>query len=47
MAWQVATLDTSNAQNCLARFKSNQVIGWLLLGGLVADMALSALSEAP
>ena len=24
MAWQVVTLDTSNAQNCLARFKSNR-----------------------
>jgi len=47
MAWQVVTLDTSNAQNCLARFKSNRVIGWLLFGGLAADMALSALSAAP
>jgi 4-hydroxybenzoate polyprenyltransferase len=42
MAWQVATLDTSNAGNCLARFKSNRLIGWLLFGGLVADMAFSA-----
>ena len=42
-AWQVATLDTSDAGNCLARFKSNQVIGWLLCAGLVADMGLSAL----
>jgi 4-hydroxybenzoate polyprenyltransferase len=45
MAWQVATLDTSNAGNCLARFKSNQLVGWLLFGGLAADMAFSALSR--
>lgn len=43
LAWQVVTLDTSNAENCLARFKSNRLIGWLLFGGLVADMAFSAL----
>ena len=43
MAWQVVTLDTSNAGNCLARFKSNRLVGWLLFGGLVADMAISAL----
>jgi 4-hydroxybenzoate polyprenyltransferase len=46
MAWQVVTLDTSNAGNCLARFKSNRLIGWLLFGGLVADMAFSALWSA-
>ena len=43
LAWQVVTLDTSDAGNCLARFKSNRLIGWLLFGGLVADMAFSAL----
>jgi 4-hydroxybenzoate polyprenyltransferase len=43
LAWQVATLDTSNAGNCLARFKSNRLVGWLLFGGLVADLAFSAL----
>ena len=42
-AWQVATLDTRDAGNCLARFKSNRVVGWLLLLGLVVDMALIAL----
>ncbi len=45
MAWQVVTLDTSDAGNCLARFKSNRLVGWLLFGGLVADMAISALSS--
>jgi 4-hydroxybenzoate polyprenyltransferase len=43
LAWQVATLDTRDAGNCLARFKSNRVVGWLLLLGLVVDMALIAL----
>jgi 4-hydroxybenzoate polyprenyltransferase len=43
LTWQVATLDTSDAGNCLQRFKSNRIVGWLLLGGLVCDMALGAL----
>jgi 4-hydroxybenzoate polyprenyltransferase len=42
-AWQVATLGTRDAGNCLVRFKSNRVVGWLLLLGLVADMGLIAL----
>jgi 4-hydroxybenzoate polyprenyltransferase len=40
LAWQVRTLDIDEPGNCLARFKSNQWVGWLLFGGLVADMAL-------
>jgi 4-hydroxybenzoate polyprenyltransferase len=43
LSWQVVTLDTSDAANCLKRFKSNQVVGWLLFAGLAADMALAAL----
>jgi 4-hydroxybenzoate polyprenyltransferase len=43
LAWQVSTLDTADRYNCLARFKSNQFVGWLLFLGLVADMALKAL----
>jgi len=46
MAWQVVTLDTSNAYNCLVRFTSNRLVGWLLFGGLVADMVLAALARA-
>ena len=41
--WQVRTLDTEDAGNCLVRFKSNQWVGWLLLFGLVADMLRTAL----
>ena len=44
LAWQAATLKVDDPANCLARFKSNQLVGWLLLGGLVADMALPALA---
>jgi len=43
LAWQVATLDTRDAGNCLRRFKSNQWVGWILLLGLIADMGLAAL----
>jgi 4-hydroxybenzoate polyprenyltransferase len=45
-AWQIKTLDIDSPGNCLTRFKSNQVVGWLLLGGMVADMTLSALLRA-
>ena len=44
LGWQVATLDTRDAGNCLARFKSNQLIGWLLFLALAADMAIAALA---
>ena len=46
MAWQVATLDSADPANCLARFRSNRLIGWLLLAGLAADMALVAFADA-
>jgi 4-hydroxybenzoate polyprenyltransferase len=44
MAWQVTTLDISNAQNCLRRFRSNRDVGLAIFLGLVADMGLSRLS---
>jgi 4-hydroxybenzoate polyprenyltransferase len=47
MAWQVATLDTTNPANCLARFRSNRVVGWLVFLALVADMGLAAAGGAP
>ena len=46
LAWQAATLKVDDPANCLARFKSNQLVGWLLVGGRVADMALPALASA-
>ena len=33
LAWQVATLDIARPGNCLARFKSNQLVGWVLFLG--------------
>jgi len=42
LAWQVATLQISDASNCLTRFRSNREVGWILFLGLVADMAISA-----
>src|SRR5690606_26054952 len=44
LAWQVSTLDTNDAANCLRRFRSKRDVGWALLLGLIADMAISALS---
>ena len=41
LSWQVVTLDTNDARNCLRRFRSNRDVGIALFLGLVADMALS------
>ncbi|MGE3916489.1 MAG: 4-hydroxybenzoate octaprenyltransferase [Hyphomicrobiaceae bacterium] len=41
LAWQVATLDTSDPVNCLVRFKANRLVGWLVLVALVADMVVA------
>ena len=35
--WQIALLKPGDPADCLMRFKSNRLIGWLLLGALVAD----------
>ena len=34
--WQAARVDTDDAADCLATFRSNRAIGWLLLAGIVA-----------
>jgi 4-hydroxybenzoate polyprenyltransferase len=39
MAWQVAGLNIESAEDCLMRFKSNHLIGWILLAGLLAQTA--------
>lgn len=39
--WQVASLNISDADNCLTRFRSNRNTGLILFAGLVADMALT------
>ena len=35
--WQIALLKPADPADCLMRFKSNRLVGWLLLGALVAD----------
>ena len=40
MVWQIATLDTADPVNCLERFKSNRLVGWLFFIGLVVDLVL-------
>ena len=40
-AWQTATLDTEDADNCLTRFRSNRDVGIIVLAGLVADLVLN------
>ena len=40
LVWQIATLDTTSPANCLERFKSNRIVGWLFFTGLVVDLVL-------
>jgi 4-hydroxybenzoate polyprenyltransferase len=40
MLWQVATLDTTNPDNCLERFRSNRIVGGLFFLGLVVELVL-------
>jgi 4-hydroxybenzoate polyprenyltransferase len=35
-AWQVIDVDLDQPVNCLAKFKSNRLAGWLLLAGILA-----------
>jgi 4-hydroxybenzoate polyprenyltransferase len=36
LAWQAARIALDDPHDCLAKFKSNRLYGWLLLGGIVA-----------
>jgi 4-hydroxybenzoate polyprenyltransferase len=40
LAWQIARLDISDPDNCLAVFKSDRDAGLILFAGLLADAAL-------
>ena len=42
LAWQIATLDIDDAENCLHRFRSNRDFGAIVLTAIVLDMALAA-----
>ena len=36
LAWQAARVTTDDPADCLAKFRSNRWVGWLLFGGIVA-----------
>lgn len=40
--WQVATLDIHDAENCLARFRSNRDFGFIVFAALAVDMFLAS-----
>ena len=42
LAWQVMTLDIDDADNCLARFRSNRDFGLLIFVAVALDMALAS-----
>jgi 4-hydroxybenzoate polyprenyltransferase len=37
LLWQLRDVDLDNARDCLAKFRSNRFVGWILFAGLVAD----------
>ena len=41
MAWQVGTLDPSDARNCAERFRSNAVFGGLVAAAIAVGAAAS------
>ena len=40
LAWQAARVDIDDPADCLAKFRSNRLVGWLLLAGIVAGRLL-------
>jgi 4-hydroxybenzoate polyprenyltransferase len=36
LVWQAARVDTNDPANCLAKFRSNRVAGWLMFAGITA-----------
>jgi 4-hydroxybenzoate polyprenyltransferase len=43
LAWQVATLDMDDAENCLVRFRSNRDFGLIVLASILIDTGLAAI----
>jgi 4-hydroxybenzoate polyprenyltransferase len=41
LAWQTLAVDIDDPADCLAKFRSNRWIGWLLLAGIVAGRYLA------
>jgi 4-hydroxybenzoate polyprenyltransferase len=44
LGWQAARIEMDNPADCLRKFKSNRLFGWLLLSGLTADVIAKPLS---
>ena len=40
LAWQAARVDIDLPADCLAKFRSNRAVGWLMLAGIVAGRVL-------
>ena len=36
MVWQAATVDLDGPKDCMAKFKSNRLVGWIVFAGIVA-----------
>ncbi len=41
LAWQVLDLDPDDPKDCLAKFRSNRLAGWLVLGGAVSAHSIA------
>ena len=41
LLWQVARVELDDPADCLAKFKSNRLFGWMLLAGIVAAQAVA------
>ena len=41
LAWQAARVNTDDARDCLAKFKSNRLYSWIVLGGIVAGRVMA------
>jgi 4-hydroxybenzoate polyprenyltransferase len=40
MAWQAARVDIDDPADCLAKFRSNRAVGWLMLAGIIGGHLL-------
>jgi 4-hydroxybenzoate polyprenyltransferase len=43
LLWQAARVDIDDPADCLRKFRSNRLVGWLLFGGILADHLCDAL----
>ena len=41
LSWQISTVDLSNPKDCLAKFKSNRDVGFLVLAGMLLAGAVA------